>query len=191
MPTGSVAACPSLSTRPGMAPSAHGSLSHHDLICHTEHHSTNGYTQASSAEHSLNAYRIATVIVVFRYVKLSSAISGNHCRSDPVQVQSTRFGVPNAIYKCFKCKISARCFFCLRASEAEPTCMRMPVHVHTHMNQRTCASKHKQDHVPMTTHVDEHTRTHFHARAHGSSRQAIVCDKGLGAQLMWHMQCQR
>ena len=57
------------------------------------------FTKASSGSHKLTVKWISSVIVVFQCLFLSSIYPGNHCRSDPVQVQSTIGKVQNRLPK--------------------------------------------------------------------------------------------
>ena len=57
------------------------------------------FTKASSGSHKLTVKWISSVIVVFQCLFLSSIYPGNHCRSDPVQVQSTIPKVQNRLPK--------------------------------------------------------------------------------------------
>jgi len=57
------------------------------------------FTKASSGIHKLTVKWISSVIVVFQCLFLSSIYPGNHCRSDPVQVQSTIPKVQNRLPK--------------------------------------------------------------------------------------------
>ena len=57
------------------------------------------FTKASSGSHKLTVKWISSIIVVFQCLFLSSIYPGNHCRSDPVQVQSTIGKVQNRLPK--------------------------------------------------------------------------------------------